>query len=118
MDHALLTSNKNKMLISTKRSWGGCCFIRKKDYVAAGMDNEVFRSWGAEDIERVKRLEILGYKIKRVPGVLFHLHHEREKSGYTGVDAYCDNIEAYVKICNMSPDALRTHISEWEWAKI
>jgi hypothetical protein len=117
LDPALLTINKNKMIIGSKRSWGGSCFIRKKDYVAAGMDNEVFQSWGPEDIERVKRLEILGYKIKRVPGALFHLEHERKESGYTGKDAYCDNMEVYLKICNMTSDALRADISQWEWVK-
>lgn len=118
LDAGLLTINKNKMLTSSKRSWGGSCFIRKNDYVAAGMDNEVFRSWGPEDIERVKRFEILGYKIRRIPGPLFHLDHERNESGYTSIEAYCDNIEEYIKICNMSSDALRLHISTWEWTKI
>ena len=66
---------------------GWLLLYTENDYVAAGMDNEVFRSWGPEDIERVKRFEILGYKIRRIPGPLFHLDHERNESGYTSIAA-------------------------------
>lgn len=48
-----------------------------------GGENEYFYGWGMEDMERVKRMEILGLPVSRVDGSLFHLFHYRnENSGF------------------------------------
>ena len=44
-------------------------------YVQAGGENEHFYGWGPEDLERVKRMEILGYSVTRIKGDLYHLYH-------------------------------------------
>lgn len=60
----------------------GGAFIANTDiYRAAGMENERFYGWGPEDWERVERWKNLGYRIKTVDGVLFHLSHPRDMNG-------------------------------------
>jgi predicted glycosyltransferase involved in capsule biosynthesis len=56
---------------------GGAFLANLKAYKEAGLENENFYGWGLEDGERFYRWESLGYKIKRVPGPLFHLSHGR-----------------------------------------
>lgn len=56
---------------------GGAFLARTEAYRVAGLENEDFYGWGMEDGERFYRWQNLGYKIKRVPGPLFHLSHGR-----------------------------------------
>ena len=49
----------------------------RQTYVDAGLENENFYGWGLEDGERYYRWLNLGYKVKRIPGPLFHLSHGR-----------------------------------------
>jgi hypothetical protein len=118
LDAGILQCNKNKLMVVTKRSWGGACFLLKEAYIEAGMENERFLSWGPDDIERVKRLEILGYTIRRVEGPLFHLNHERkENSGYQDHDVYCTYMQIYFDLCSMTKEQLCAHVAEWKWSE-
>ena len=56
---------------------GGAFLANVEAYKASGLENEDFYGWGMEDGERYHRWENQGYKIKRVPGPLFHLSHGR-----------------------------------------
>ena len=56
---------------------GGAFLANLNAYKESGLENEKFYGWGLEDGERFYRWESLGYKIKRVPGPLFHLSHGR-----------------------------------------
>lgn len=56
---------------------GGAFLANVKAYTESGLENEDFYGWGMEDGERYHRWENQGYKIKRVPGPLFHLSHGR-----------------------------------------
>ena len=76
-------------------SVGGAFVVNKEVYCRIGGENEYFYGWGAEDIERVKRLEILGYKIHRSDGGLYHLFHWRNNSRYVN-----ENIETTGCISN------------------
>jgi predicted glycosyltransferase involved in capsule biosynthesis len=56
---------------------GGAYLANMKAYRESGFENENFYGWGLEDGERYYRWEKMGYRIKRVPGPLFHLSHGR-----------------------------------------
>lgn len=56
---------------------GGAFMANLEAYKKAGLENEDFYGWGMEDGERFYRWENMGYRIKRVPGPLFHLSHGR-----------------------------------------
>ncbi len=56
---------------------GGAFLAKTISYIDSGGENESFYGWGMEDGERLYRWENMGYRIKRVPGPLFHLSHPR-----------------------------------------
>ena len=73
-----LLRNKDKMgLIYGDKMIGGAIFVNRETYIKAGMVSEKFYGWGPEDFELHERLKILGLKIHRSEGPLFHLSHNR-----------------------------------------
>lgn len=81
----------------------GAFIVDRDKYLAVGGENEGFYGWGPEDVERVKRLEILELPIGRVKGALFHLYHERK--GDSGIDynlKVLHNLKVLMQTCRMS----------------
>lgn len=96
-------------------SFGGAFLVDKEIYLQAGGENENFYGWGPEDLERVKRMEILGYPAYRVKGPLFHLWHPRGiNSGVGGMDLRRKNKKEFIKICGMYKSGLEEYISTWD----
>ncbi|MDE6336489.1 MAG: glycosyltransferase [Muribaculaceae bacterium] len=60
---------------------GGALLISRNAFINSGMEDESFYGWGPEDWNRVEKWKILGYRIGRVGGPLFHLHHSRDING-------------------------------------
>lgn len=88
-------------------SVGGAFLVNKRKYIEAGGENEGFYGWGPEDVERVKRMEILGLPVARTQGVLYHLYHTRKPD--TGVDnniKYRHNQKVLLNTCRMSKGEL------------
>lgn len=56
---------------------GGAFMVNLEAYKNAGLENINFYGWGLEDGERFYRFENKGFKVKRIPGPLFHLSHSR-----------------------------------------
>src|SRR5699024_9940223 len=98
-------------------SYGGCSFMNKALYQRCGMENEHFKTWGPDDIERAKRVQILGYTLKRTEGPLFHLNHYRGASSAPSPDQLFKNDSEYIRICNFRKPELEKYISTWKWAK-
>lgn len=118
LDDQLLQLNKNKFIVATSRSYGGAVFIERGTYFRAGLENEYFKGWGPEDLERQKRIKNLGYKVKRIDGSLFHLPHMRfENSSYESDDRRVEYMQEYLKVCRMHKEELSTYVGSWEWIK-
>ncbi|RFM26693.1 galactosyltransferase-related protein [Deminuibacter soli] len=116
LDPDLFISNQNKFNTAAMRSCGGAVFLNRKRFIAAGMENEYFKSWGPEDRERLKRMKNLGFSVKRVKGALYHLPHERNiNSGYCGSTTQVEYMEEYLKVCNMEKAALEAYVLSWPW---
>ena len=114
VDPDLLEKNSNKFCTGTKRSFGGAVFLNREIYIQAGMDNEYITSWEPEDIERVKRMAILGYPAKRIKGNLYHLPHQgSENNGYQNEKEHYELMGEYLKICSMKKTSLQTYIQTW-----
>lgn len=95
-------------------SVGGGFLVNKKAYVEAGMENENFSGWGPEDAERIKRWEILGYRIKRTSGVMFHLPHDRrENSWFADKNNEISLRKEFLRICKMDQVALKAEVLSW-----
>jgi predicted glycosyltransferase involved in capsule biosynthesis len=63
-------------------------------------ENENFRGWGPEDVERVKRMEILNYKVHFADGPMFHLWHPKGKtSWYIDKSAEIQNRREFIETC-------------------
>jgi hypothetical protein len=114
-DPELFEANRNKAGVGSKRSYGGAILLNREIYIQAGMENENIFAWGPDDIERVKRMEILGYPIKRISGNLYHLTHERGiNSGYCSIEERCMMMDEYLKICSMKKSEIQTYIKNWK----
>lgn len=102
----------------TTNSVGGAFFVDKSVYMNAGSENEHFYGWGTEDLERVKRMEILGLPVFRSEGPLFHLYHPcKENSWYGSQVLEIQNRKEFLKICGMKREELSQYIQTWEWLK-
>lgn len=115
-DITILEKNVKKMLPiqSPNPLVGGGIFAVKEAYINAGMENEQFYGWGGEDDERVIRWEILGYVYKRIPGMLFHLTHQRGKNS----EFYSNKREEIALselngILSMSKQELEEYVDTW-----
>jgi glycosyltransferase involved in cell wall biosynthesis len=64
-------------------SVGGAFIVNKEKYLEAGGENESFRGEGHEDIERVKRMEILNLTIFYSDGPLFHIWDSIVKNSWS-----------------------------------
>lgn len=96
-------------------SVGGAFLVNKDVYIKAGGENEHFYGWGMEDLERVKRMEILKLPVTHVKGMLFHLFHYRnENSRFYSQALEVSSREEYLKICSMSKEQLKQYIKTWK----
>ena len=97
-------------------SVGGAFLVNKYMYLNAGGENEHFYGWGPEDLERFRRIEILGLPVYRAAGSLFHLYHPRnENSGYATPELEMSNRKEYLKVCGMTQVELYRYIHSWTW---
>jgi hypothetical protein len=80
---ACLTGDFTPLLMQQSHfSWGAAygqsIFARTESYKSAGGENENFKSWGAEDVERYVRFVKFGYKVGRASsGYIVHIEHQR-----------------------------------------
>jgi len=98
-------------------STGGAFLVNKDEYLKCGGENEHFYGWGPEDIERVKRIEILGFDIQRTEGPLFHLHHPRF-SWFDNENTEVNNRTEFIKICNMTRKELCDNMKTWKTSRM
>jgi predicted glycosyltransferase involved in capsule biosynthesis len=100
----IISQNQKKMLLMYGHfSQGGVFFVKRSTYQRNTMENENFYGWGPEDLERVKRWEILGYNVERINGPLFHLNHPRGKNSWYGSkDIEKKNRLEFIRICRMN----------------
>lgn len=114
LNTSILEEYQNYFTLASGRSYGGSIFFNKNTYLKHGGDNERISSWGPDDSERVKRFEILGYKLSRIRGPLFHLPHSRGiNSGYTQ-ETLKPLLAEYLKVANMNKRQLLRYIDTWK----
>ncbi len=100
-------------------SVGGAFVINREKYIEMGGENENFYGWGPEDVERVKRMEILEEPISRIKGELYHLYHARgiNSGSDNGIrDIYC--LKELIKICKMNREELLSYINSKKWNQL
>lgn len=95
-------------------SLGGAYFFNSNLLYKGIMENEKFKSWGCEDRERYYRYSILGFKIKRVPGDLYHLVHYRDKSCYINSPGCKEGEKEFNKVSHMNKEEILSYMYTWE----
>ncbi len=94
---------------------GGCMVWNRATFERIGMENEHFISWGLEDDERLVRLEKLGGVLRRVPGPLFHLQHDRGPDSSDNTPYFPNNRFELNRITKMSATRLAAEVATWPW---
>jgi hypothetical protein len=103
--------------IFSPNSFGGCLFWNKSKLMEFGMQNEHFLSWGPEDNEIYERAILLGAKIGRLPGVIYHMDHRRGiNSGHTNPFVAMNDKE-YARIKSLDSESLREEVKTWPWVQ-
>ena len=74
--------------------------VNRAKFIEAGSENENFISWGPEDYEHVKRMEVLGLPVHYANGPLFHLWHPRgNNSRYVNKEIEKHNRKVLLETC-------------------
>jgi len=117
MDVEILKFNIGKMYLMYGMHFiGGAIMMNRQIYCDAGMENENFYGWSPEDFERIFRCEILGYRISRIDGPLFHLCHPKgNNSWFFSNETNIKSKNEILKICGMTPGKLRNYVNSNEW---
>lgn len=103
-------------ILYAEHACGGALIVNKQHFTKAGLCNEYLTSWGPDDVEQKKRLEILGFPIKRTEGILYHLcHHRGINSTYQGDEERLLLMQEYIKIASMTRNELQEYIKNWNW---
>jgi hypothetical protein len=89
--------------------YGWAQFFKRQSYIAGGMENENFVSYGYEDNERPVRFEKLGYKVGRVRDKIYHMEHVRTMNSWFTNPHIENNKILYEKIKDMSPEELKNY---------
>ncbi|WEA01826.1 hypothetical protein [Mucilaginibacter sp. SJ] len=111
-DTKLLEENVNKLKTLSKRSYAGMLMVNREVFLSAGGDNQRIISPGVQIMERIKRMQILGFQIKRVSGNLYWLP-PKVKSKEMADTGYEESMTEYLMICTLTEKELMKHIETW-----
>ena len=98
------------------KSVGGAIFWKDEAFLKGGMENEKMISYGPEDAERYDRFTMLGYKIHRIKGPLYHIDHVQSMNSSVKHPHFNDNVKEHNKIRRMSKEELEAYVETWPWA--
>lgn len=96
-------------------SVGHAIFFNKESFIAGGMENENFISYGPEDWERYERFTKLGFKVERITGPMYHIEHFRGIDSTAKSPFFKDNHAILERQRQMTPETLKAHVDGWEW---
>lgn len=94
---------------------GGAVFVNRESFFRSGGENERFVSYGAEDQERWERFRILGLRVQRVGGYLYHIEHWRGENSGNQHRYFVANEKEFQRIKSMSKEQLKKEVANWEW---
>jgi hypothetical protein len=113
--HQFTSMPKTMQVVMHPNSVGGCVVWRRESFIASGMENEHFVSWGHEDDERLARANILDLKVERIAGSVFHLYHPRGQDSSGLHPNYEWNRQEFQRISEMNREELSAEVRSWPW---
>lgn len=108
-------SISEKLCSRKQSSVGHAVVMNKKSFIAAGMENENFVSWGPEDSERFNRYHILGLSVQRIPGAMYHMDHFVGENSSTKNNFFKANEKEFLNVATRSKKQLEEYINSWDW---
>lgn len=100
---------------SSTVGWGQ--MLKRKVEINAGLWNENFISWGAEDCEFYYRLNALGYKVGRVNGDIFHFEHSRTFNSHYHNPKFTDNYNLWQWIRTQDKESLLKYYQNQDYIR-
>lgn len=97
--------------------YGWAQFFNRKVYIEGGMENENFRAYAPEDLERFYRFNTLGYNIGRINDTVYHLEHSRGENSWFNNPHMESNTMEWQKIKGMDKEQLIEYYSSQEYLK-
>jgi GR25 family glycosyltransferase involved in LPS biosynthesis len=101
--------------------WQSYCghvqFFNTESYIAGGMENEYFISYGPEDRERMERFQRLGHKVMWGEECVYHLEHSRDENSSTANPHFGQNEALMHTIREKSLDELQHYYSNVAYLK-
>jgi len=97
--------------------YGWAQFFRRKAYIDGGLENENFRAYAPEDLERFYRFQTLGYNVGRVNNTVYHLEHARGENSWFNNPHMANNTQEWEKIKVMNKEELIEYYSGQEYLK-
>lgn len=114
----LLDNAKNT---GNDRLWGSkyghVQFFKREAYISGGMENENFKSYGAEDTERFFRFSKLGYRVERLGNYVFHLEHARGHNSSQSNPYFKHNEDLFREMMYLSADGAKEYYNNAEYLK-
>lgn len=101
--------------IPSSIGWGQ--MITKSCEVSAGLWNEEFISWGAEDCEFYYRLNLFGFKVGRVIDDIYHFEHGRTFNSHYHNPKFQDNDRLWNWIRTQDKESLTKYYSTLDYIK-
>jgi len=112
-DTSVLDSNSR--LSPSVMGWGQ--MIKRQVQIDAGLWNENFISWGAEDCEFHYRIPALGYKVGRINDFVYHLDHSRTFNSHYNNPKFMDNHNLWQTIRTWDKETLVKYYSQQDYLK-
>lgn len=113
LDTSVLDSNSR--LSPSVMGWGQ--MIKRQVQIDAGLWNENFISWGAEDCEFHYRIPALGYKVGRINDFVYHLDHSRTFNSHYNNPKFMDNHNLWQTIRTWDKETLVKYYSQQDYLK-
>lgn len=122
LEHALdLEIFKGETFKGTRRttdrsSVGGAVIWNASVFFKGGGENEYFISHAPEDAERWERFRLLGYKVDRVNGQLFHMDHHVGPNSSNGHGFRDNNGKYWAEFqSKKTAEQLWEYVKSWPW---
>lgn len=99
-----------------RSSVGGAVIWNRKKFFEGGGENEYFISHAPEDAERWDRFHLLGYKIRRIGGQLFHMDHWVGPNSSNAHGFKAHNGEIWAKHRSITTEEqMWEYVKAWPW---
>ncbi|SKA31060.1 hypothetical protein SAMN04488128_103402 [Chitinophaga eiseniae] len=110
-DPQLLLTHQGKFISTTQRYAGGCLFLNRDKWLAAGGENEYISHARLAAQERLKRFGLLEYRISHSDTPCFHLAPGATIENKTRVA----DLELCLYTSNLRRPVLEQYIQSWPW---